>query len=275
MTDAQLWALLDEAAETRDEAPIDTASPALAGKLADLQRLPTRYRVWWDTQAESAQHVMTTGTVRDTAAAIRPVVMLVDSSHRVLPLLRSSVLAERWAKPSALEHWSNAGLAGHLARSSFNLERALGVSGDDRDHALDAVGYYAATAPDAPESPIGRRIRELGDAEAADGPQTLADRFAASTARLQECALQIDPATTVVMFNRVPSLDDCATACLLELVIHTDDLAVSLGVEPPEFDGQAVDLVAATLTRISRKRHGDTAVIHALARTERVVGRER
>jgi hypothetical protein len=314
MTDAQLWALLDGAAETRGEAgmlrtrpyllrlhpadhdsptapsawdfalrkiyasaplidgvPIETASPALTGKLADLQRLPTRYRAWWDTPTDSPQHIMSGKTVRDTATAMRPVAMLVDSCHRVLPLLRSFVLAERWAQPSVLEHWSIAGLAGHLARSAFNLERALDARNHSHEqrHALDAVGYYAASAPDAPESPIGRRIRELGDAEAADGPQALADRFAASTARLQERALPMDPAKTVEMFNRVLPIDDCAAACLLELVIHADDLAVSLGLQPPAFDEQAADLVAITLTRISRKRHGDTAVIGALARTER------
>jgi hypothetical protein len=61
----------------------------------------------------------------------------------------------------------------------------------------------------------------------------------------------------------------CATACLLELVVHADDLAVSLGLEPVAFSEPAADLVVVTLSRISRRRHGSLAVIRSLARPGR------
>lgn len=200
----------------------------------------------------------------------RPVETLVDSCHRVLPLFHSPLLVERWSHASALEQWSNAGLAGHLARSAFNLERALGtVNHQHQRRPMDVVGYYMASVPEPLDSSIGRRIRELGDAEAAAGPHALAGRFAAATGRLQDQAVPLDPATLVEMFNRVMPIDDCAAACLIELVIHTDDLAASLGLEPVAFDDGAVDLVVQSLTRIARRRHGDTAVIRTLARTER------
>ncbi len=183
----------------------------------------------------------------------------------------SPTLAERWSLPSALKDWTNAGLVGHLARSAFNLERALSTIGqhDEKQPILDTVGYYLSSAPHTPDSPVGRRIRELGAAEAAEGPALLASRFAASAARLQDRAVPLHEATTVEMFTRVMSIDDCATACLLELVVHTDDLAESLDLHPPAFDDQAVDLVMCCLTRICRRRHGDTAVVRTLARTDR------
>jgi hypothetical protein len=202
----------------------------------------------------------------------RPILLLVDSCRRVLPLLRSPALAEKWFEPSALEQWSNAGLAGHLARSVFNLERALETiagPGDRSTDAVDVVAYYAYSAPELPDSSIGRRIRELGDVEAADGPEVLADRFAAGVAVLHERALPPDPATTVEMFGRILTIDDCAAACLLELAVHADDLAAGLGVEPPAFSDEAVDLVVSALARISRRRYGDAAVLRALARSER------
>jgi hypothetical protein len=197
---------------------------------------------------------------------MRPIELLVDSCGRVLPLLRSSDLHDHWSRPSALEEWSNCGLAGHLARSAFNLERSLDTrpSGHDR---RDALTYYSTAEP--PDSPIGRRIRELGDREAMAGPVELADRFAHSIAGLRDRALVLEPATTVEMFGRTLTIDDCATACLLELIVHADDLAVSINVPPPEFDARAVDLVVLTLARIARRRHGDTAVIRALSRSER------
>jgi len=39
-------------------------------------------------------------------------------------------------------------------------------------------------------------------------------------------------------------------ARLLELVVHADDLAVSVGVEPVVFSESAIDLVVVTLSRI-------------------------
>ena len=199
---------------------------------------------------------------------MRVVGLLVDGCERVLPLLDSSALRERWTEPSALEQWSNGGLAGHLARSAFNLERAVARQ-HGRRPTHDALSYYASSAPDPPRSPVGERIRELGDQEAADGPAALADRFAKSMAWLREHALPLDAATTVEMFGRVLPVDDCAAACLLELVVHADDLAVSVGLEPVVFSEPAIDLVVVTLSRISRKRHGDVAVIRSLSRLER------
>ena len=199
---------------------------------------------------------------------MRVVGLLLDSCEHVLPLLRSCALSEQWTQQSALDRWSNAGLAGHLASSAFNLERAIGRQ---HDHGLvhDAVSYYATADPRPPDSPVSKRIRELGDREAAGGATALADRFAASVAWLRDHAPPLDPATNVELFGQLLPIDECATACLLELVVHADDLAVSVGLQPVPFSDPAVDLVVATLSRISRKRHGDLAVIRSLSRPER------
>ncbi|WP_051366681.1 maleylpyruvate isomerase N-terminal domain-containing protein [Hamadaea tsunoensis] len=133
-----------------------------------------------------------------------------------------------------MTEWSNGGLAGHLARSAFNLELALDQRGSD-EGVVDAVAYYANSDPEPPDSQIGRRIRQLGDQEAAPGQAVLADRFAASVARLRDQAVPVSPTVAVQMFGRLLPIDDCAAACLLELVVHTDDLAVSLGLPTPLF----------------------------------------
>jgi hypothetical protein len=203
---------------------------------------------------------------------MRVVELLLDGCECVVPMFRSPALSGRWAEPSALEQWSNGGLAGHLARSAFNLERA---AGQQRGQAAadDAVTYYASSAPQPASSAVGRRIRELGDQEAAGGAAALADRFVASVAFLRERALPLDAAMAVEMFGRVLIIDECAAASLLELVVHADDLAVSLGLEPVDFSDPVIDNVVLTLSRISRKRHGDLAVIRSLSRPERVPAR--
>lgn len=131
------------------------------------------------------------------------------------------------------------------------------------------AAYYAASGPEHADSAIGRRIRELGGQEAAGGQTALADRFNASIAALRSLAVPLTPATTVEMFGRVLPIDECATACLLELVVHSDDLAVSLAVPTPPFGEVVMDLVTSTLCRIARGRHGDLAVLRALSRQER------
>jgi len=157
--------------------------------------------------------------------------LFLESCERVLPLLRSPELSERWSQPSSLDGWSNNGLAGHLARAAFNLERSLdrGLATAATDVAIDdVVSYYAQSEPDPADSPIGQRIRELGDQEAATGPAVLATRFGTSLTRLQQTGA--DPGAPITMFGRTLTVDDCAIACLLELVVHADDLAVGIGV---------------------------------------------
>lgn len=56
---------------------------------------------------------------------------------------------------------------------------------------------------------------------------------------------------------------------LVEIVVHTDDLAVSVGVSPPTFAHDALGPVLELLTRLAVDRHGQSAVIGTLARKER------
>lgn len=199
---------------------------------------------------------------------MRPLELFLDSCDRMVPLLRMDVLADRWLQPSALPEWSCGGLAGHLARSAFNLEHAPAPSGRGY-RVTDAVGYYTAAEPAPARSPIGTRIRELGELEANGGPGVLADRFEASVATIRARLPVLAPGTVVELFGRPLPIDDCATACLLELTVHTDDLAASLSVAVPAFSAKAADLVVVTLARISLHRHGPTALVRTLARAER------
>lgn len=207
---------------------------------------------------------------RGEARSMRPIELLLDSCEDVLPLLADPELARRWSEPSVLTEWSNQGLAGHLARSAFNLERAIDQSHSSSGNSVtDATQYYTVSQPDPPDSAIGRRIRELGDHEASLGPSELVDRFTATTADLRRRLPDISPAVHVDLFGSSLLVDDCATACLLELVVHADDLAVSLGLATPSFATEALDLVVRTLARISETRHGSLAVIRTFARSER------
>ncbi|HEX8919242.1 MAG TPA: maleylpyruvate isomerase N-terminal domain-containing protein, partial [Chloroflexota bacterium] len=65
------------------------------------------------------------------------------------------------------------------------------------------------------------------------------------------------------------SLDEYLRTRMAELAVHADDLAVSIGAEaslPRETWGEAIQM----LVDLARLRHGDVAVLRALARRERV-----
>jgi hypothetical protein len=55
----------------------------------------------------------------------------------------------------------------------------------------------------------------------------------------------------------------------LDLAVHVDDLAVSLGPAVQELPEEASDLVLVLLARLTARRHGQAALLRALTRLER------
>jgi hypothetical protein len=65
-------------------------------------------------------------------------------------------------------------------------------------------------------------------------------------------------------------LDEYLRICLVEIAVHTEDLALSAGVGVAvRSPGSAVSVAINLLVVVGRKRHGDEAVLRALARRER------
>ena len=55
----------------------------------------------------------------------------------------------------------------------------------------------------------------------------------------------------------------------MELVVHADDLACSVGLPTPEFPEEVTAPVVELLARLAVRRHGVTDVVRALSRAER------
>jgi uncharacterized protein (TIGR03083 family) len=191
--------------------------------------------------------------------------VFLGAAARVAPLLRAPELASRWTEPSALADFQNSGLAGHLARAVFNIERYLQAPVLAGVPMVDAVTYFGMAS--GPE--VDRAVRDRGEQDAAGGPADLADRYDAARARLTGQLAYLPKDRPVLMFGHVLPLRECVLTRLVELVVHADDLAVSLGVPTPEVGEEAADLVVTTLGRISRRRHGTLPVLRALSRSER------
>ncbi|MFE3455359.1 maleylpyruvate isomerase N-terminal domain-containing protein [Nonomuraea sp. NPDC059194] len=186
-------------------------------------------------------------------------------------LLRDPAVAAAWGKPSALTEFSVAGLAGHLAQQIFRVEAALAA--EVTSPVIPLKEHYArsawVTAGLGHESNVS--IRRGGEDAAAEGPEAL-------VARTQACLDQLVAAMRHESGDRtlgLPwaqwslTLDDFLLTRLTEIVVHSDDLAASVGVPTPELPEDVIGPVVDLLARLAVHRHGPTAVIRALSRAER------
>jgi hypothetical protein len=117
---------------------------------------------------------------------------------------------------------------------------------------------------------LHRAVRQRGVEAAPGPPEKFAARWAEAADRLR-ARLAAEPAGRRVQAygDLVLTLDDYLVTRFVELVVHADDLAASLGVDPPPLPAAATGLAIATLVEVARGRHGDGAVLRALARRER------
>lgn len=194
-----------------------------------------------------------------------------DASAVAVDLVAAPEVAARWDEPSALELWSIRGLAGHLVRATTGVEAYLDADPDPVGTPMSPAAYYdGALVSDDLNAEEHRAIRERGEQMAAAGLDALRAEQVAALDRLRE-RLGTEPGTRAVkVFNDfVLTLDDYLVTRVVEITCHIDDLAVSVGLPTPQLPMEATDTAIRALTFVARHRHGDLAVIRALARRER------
>lgn len=187
-------------------------------------------------------------------------------------VLRRPEVGERWESPSALEEFTVRGLAGHLLRATGStaayLDRAEPVDGN----AIDPVTYYRLAVGDAVDvsSPLHVAIRRRGEDEAAGGWEALVSAADHLVRDMEQRLAAERPDRRVQVYQGlVLLLDDYLVTRLMELVVHIDDLCVSIDVPTPDLPSEAVDLAVTALVGVARRKHGDVAVVRALTRRER------
>jgi hypothetical protein len=187
-------------------------------------------------------------------------------------LIAAPEVAVAWHEPSALPKMSVQSLAGHLAGQVFFIPQVL-AEPVPTEEVIPIHAYYARVSwigSDLDDA-FNVGIRTGGERDAADGPAALAARVRATVAQLAGTlpAAASRPVRRPTWGAWSISLDDFVTSRMLELVVHADDLAYSVGVPTPEFPAEAVETVVDLLTRIALRRHGAIGVLRALSRAER------
>jgi hypothetical protein len=193
-----------------------------------------------------------------------------EAAASVAALLGDPAVAAAWDQPSVLKEFSVRGLAGHLGSQVFYVSRLLEAEAPDMEP-LSVVEFYAradAFHVDV-DAEINVRIRQGGETAAAGGAKALAGEVESAVAQ-QHAALSAAPTDRVVSFAARPLLlDDFLLTRMMEIVVHSDDLALSADITTPTLPPHVFEPVLDLLSRLAVIRHGQSAVLRALSRAER------
>lgn len=196
-----------------------------------------------------------------------------ETAGIIRTFLATSEVAKYWDYPSALEDWTVAGLSGHLARPVLNMPAILAAEvPGDRPLASAVEYYFAMSVSDLQrESTMAIEIRDRGVASAGTGPEDLLGRFDSALTELQQTLPTLAADHEIVGLGTRMLLTEYLVTRMVEMLVHADDLAVSIGKGSPTFPIAVSDSVIATLACISARRNSPIDVIRALAREERPI----
>ncbi len=139
-------------------------------------------------------------------------------------------VGERWDEPG-LGEWDVRALVGHTSRALLTVEAYLATPAAAVD-VESAVDYYLATNVIGAGSGVAQRGRDAGRALGSDPVAAVAE-IAARVLPLVDGLTGEELPTTIAGGMR---LSDYLPTRIVELTVHTADLATALGlaVEPPE-----------------------------------------
>jgi len=194
-------------------------------------------------------------------------------------LVRHPSVAARWADESACAGMTVGGLANHLAGQAANVVLLFAEAASDAAP-ISVVEHYrrAAWVHTGLDGEANIAVRTSADGYAESGPADLDQRVTADLAALPPTLAPLlagerDPDTVLIPWQgwSLSSADFVLTRTM-EVLVHSDDLAASVGVDTPRFPDEAADAVLALLASVAAERHGQAAVLRALSRPQRAAG---
>lgn len=182
-----------------------------------------------------------------------------------------------WSEESSCAGMTVGGLARHLVGQSELVVTLL--TADPAAHAdaplctlLDNYAGAPWVGEDAEGAALDEALRVRSNAQGDEGHEVAVAHQAAALDRLP--SLLADPPATVFVpwLRSRMATDDFLVTRLMEIVVHSDDLADSVGVAAPVFDDGVLEPVLGLLTALAVVRHGQGAVVRALTRPQRAPG---
>lgn len=201
-------------------------------------------------------------------------VSFVDAARIALDLASTTEVKAGWLEESSCAGMTVGGLAHHLLQQAGHAVRLLGME-PVAEPPIPLLEHYvrAAWVEAGPDDEVNVSIREGADAAAGTGPDDVIAHCRAALERL--------PALLREHHHRIPdqvripwqgwslSTGDFLVTRAMEIVVHADDLASSVGLETPAFPDDVVADVLALLSAVAVRRHGQAAVVRTLSRPQR------
>ncbi len=192
-----------------------------------------------------------------------------EAARQLADVVADERVAARWDDPGALDGMTVGAIACHLVGGLGSVGPFLDAEEPPGTRALTADRFFAGVSTDL-DSDVHRGVRNGSQEQAAVGATELAAQARTLADDLAR-RLPLEPLERRItaMFGLEMRLDDFLVTRLVELTVHTDDLAVSAGMPTPPLSTVTAGYVVDCLIGVARRRHGDLEVIRALTRHER------
>lgn len=205
--------------------------------------------------------------------ATTPVADVFVAAGRQMVAALRQLDTEMWNQDSALAGYTIGGLAAHTARAVQTVAAYLDVPPPPADApVVDAAGYLTAALSDHDPltSDFHAAVRARGAAAAQTGRTAIAYDAERSLDQLSERLRATREDQVIAVLDGIAiTLSDYLRTRIVELVVHTDDLAASVGNLTIAFDDAAWHIAAEVLAATAVERVGGPAVVRSLARAER------
>ncbi|MFY9915912.1 MAG: maleylpyruvate isomerase N-terminal domain-containing protein [Nocardioidaceae bacterium] len=198
---------------------------------------------------------------------------VIHAVDQLADLVGRPEVAEAWTQESSCSGMSVGGLTRHLGDQAVNIVKLLRPDNQAPPdvETIAVLEHYARAVwlREDLEGDANRSIRESADRQASTGHEVAVTTLAAARGDLEAVLADAPPTTYIPWQGWALATDDFLVTRLMEMVVHADDLAVSVDVDPPRFEESVLDPVLRLLTGIAVRRHGQDALVRTLSRPDR------
>jgi hypothetical protein len=196
--------------------------------------------------------------------------------HQSWDLATTPEVLSAWERESSCAGMTVGGLTHHLLGQGVNTARGLRADPAGSPDPIALLEHYrgAAWVEAGPDDEVNTSIRDNDNERALAGPDAVLAFAREHLDALPELlAASREPDTIFIPWQGWSlSTDDFLTTRMMEMVVHGDDLASSVGLPTPAYADDVITPVLALLAGVAARRHGQTALVRALARPQRAEG---
>ena len=183
----------------------------------------------------------------------------------------------QWDEPSALAGMTVGAVAAHLGSQVLSVHAAV-TAGEavSEQEPVSLTEHYERVLwlSGGHEHSANATIRDAAQSSAAAGQGLLVAQLGSALDDLRAAfgakrPVALPPAIRMPHWDWSLSFHDFLATRTMELVVHSDDLAASVGTPVPLLPDAVLGPVLALMMGMSLRRHGQSDVIRALARAER------